>query len=333
MSACFFSSGDKERLKRGNLDSQKSGRNSLVRTMANSNRTEPQRLYSDLDLVLAQEELIEEKVINGQEQKTKLLAKVEDMRLGGDLEVAWVERLDHTLDEQVDVGDVKDDFVREARFYEQALAAVKEGLARLDRAGVKHKRPDDYFAEMLKTDMHMKKVRAKLIEQKKGIEQQQERRKIRDMKKFGKQLQIQKTLERAKQKKKELDSIKKWRQDRKKGNNEDGEFPAEVLLAEDAPEKNNKKKSLEHGKGRNADQPSNRKRKRQAAKKASKDAKYGFGGKKRHKKSNDAESTSDVSSYNQIRNTQYNQERSKNLRGAVRGRGGGRGRGRGGKRG
>ena len=43
-------------------------------------------------------------------------------------------------------------------FHRQAQAAVLEGIPRLQRLGVRTKRPDDYFAQMAKTDAHMQKV-------------------------------------------------------------------------------------------------------------------------------------------------------------------------------
>ena len=43
--------------------------------------------------------------------------------------------------------------------YGQALAAVAASRSELDRLGIPHRRPDDYFAEMMKSDQHMQKVR------------------------------------------------------------------------------------------------------------------------------------------------------------------------------
>ena len=42
--------------------------------------------------------------------------------------------------------------------YQQAQSAVAIGLRKLEELGVPVKRPDDYFAEMVKTDDHMRKV-------------------------------------------------------------------------------------------------------------------------------------------------------------------------------
>ena len=56
-----------------------------------------------------------------------------------------------------------DDFAREMLFYRQAQAAVLEALPRLKSMGISTKRPDDYFAQMAKTDRHMQKVSASNI--------------------------------------------------------------------------------------------------------------------------------------------------------------------------
>merc|ERR1712241_1278034 len=75
-----------------------------------------------------------------------------------------------SLDEDV----VHNDFKREMMFYRQAQAAVLEAIPRLHSLSVKTRRPDDYFAQMVKTDAHMNKIRAKLLEK---VEVQQKRQK------------------------------------------------------------------------------------------------------------------------------------------------------------
>ena len=52
-----------------------------------------------------------------------------------------------SLDEDV----VHNDFKREMMFYRQAQAAVLEAIPRLHSLNVKTRRPDDYFAQMVKT--------------------------------------------------------------------------------------------------------------------------------------------------------------------------------------
>lgn len=42
--------------------------------------------------------------------------------------------------------------------YRLAQSAVLEGIPKLHKEGIPTKRPDDYFAQMVKSDVHMKKV-------------------------------------------------------------------------------------------------------------------------------------------------------------------------------
>ncbi|KAF7202293.1 putative rRNA-processing protein EBP2 [Nothobranchius furzeri] len=51
-----------------------------------------------------------------------------------------------------------DDFQREMFFYRQAQATVLNALPLLNQHDIATKRPDDYFAEMAKSDQHMQKV-------------------------------------------------------------------------------------------------------------------------------------------------------------------------------
>ena len=68
-------------------------------------------------------------------------------------------------------------------------------------------RPADYFAEMVKSDEHMGKIKQKLIDAAAGKKAAAEARKQRDLKKFGKQVQVAKLQERAKEKKDTIEKI------------------------------------------------------------------------------------------------------------------------------
>jgi rRNA-processing protein EBP2 len=104
--------------------------------------------------------------------------------------------------------DLQDDIKRELAFYAQSLDAAKRGRALLKAEGVPFSRPTDYFAEMVKDDGHMEKVKAKLIEEASAKKASAEARKLRDLKKFGKQVQVAKLQERAKEKRDTLEKIK-----------------------------------------------------------------------------------------------------------------------------
>ena len=63
------------------------------------------------------------------------------------------------------------------RSYNQALSAVKVAQKRFERLGVPHVRPDDYFAEMVKSDKHMMKVKRRMIQEQTDIAAAEERQK------------------------------------------------------------------------------------------------------------------------------------------------------------
>ncbi|KAH8702760.1 eukaryotic rRNA processing protein EBP2-domain-containing protein [Phaeosphaeriaceae sp. PMI808] len=181
-------------------------------------------------------------------------------------------------DEPVDIPDVEDDLNRELAFYKQCLSAVKDARKQLKKEGTGFSRPADYFAEMVKSDEHMGKIKQKLIDEAAGKKASAEARKQRDLKKFGKQVQVAKMQERAKEKKDTLEKInllKRKRQGADIGNTKEEDLFDITLDNEAAPSDRRK------GDGK------------PDTKRAKKDQKFGFGGKKRHAKSNTAESSAD----------------------------------------
>jgi len=191
---------------------------------------------------------------------------------------------------KVDLNDAEDDLVREKLFYEMALKAANMGLDRLNEEGIPYTRPEDYFAEMIKTDDHMSKVKSTLLREKRHIEEAQLRTKTRMHRKFSKKAQREVQQQRQKEKKEELDAIKKWRKGRK--DNKTREFPEDLL------QKNSElRKQLSQA--TTPDQKKNYKRMTNTQRKA---IKYGQGGKKRGLKRNTHESSNDMSEWNTSRN-------------------------------
>jgi rRNA-processing protein EBP2 len=113
-----------------------------------------------------------------------------------------------TTSAPVSIPDVSDDLNRELAFYAQSLSAVQEARKQLKAEGVPFTRPTDYFAEMVKADEHMAKIKAKLIDEAASKKASAEARKQRDLKKFGKQVQVAKLQERDKERKQTMDKIK-----------------------------------------------------------------------------------------------------------------------------
>lgn len=163
------------------------------------------------------------------------------------------------------------EFKRESLFYRQAQSAVLEGLARLKAMNIPTKRPDDYFAEMAKSDAHMQKVQTALVKRQAETENREKIRKFRQQRKLQKQLQKEGKLKKQSEKKAVLDEVKKFR----KGVRKDLDF------LEDSKRKFNGKKL-------------NQQSVQSQLKRRYKDAKFGYGGKKRGLKANTHESSADT---------------------------------------
>lgn len=112
-----------------------------------------------------------------------------------------------TSNEPVQIADVEDDLNRELAFYRQSLDAVTEARDRLKKEGVPFSRPTDYFAEMVKSEEQMGKVREKLLDEAARKKASADARRQRDLKKFGKAVQVAKLQERQKEKRETLDRI------------------------------------------------------------------------------------------------------------------------------
>ncbi|XP_076236389.1 putative rRNA-processing protein EBP2 homolog [Calliopsis andreniformis] len=164
---------------------------------------------------------------------------------------------------------VLNDFRREIMFHRQAQGAVVDGIVRLKKLGLPTIRPEDYFAEMAKSDAHMQKVRENLMKKQVVTQRAEKARALRQQKKIGKQMQIQATLQKHAEKRKLMEEVKKYR----KGVRKDLDFL------------DDKKK------------PQNKVNQKVVARRKMRDAKYGFGGKKRGMKKNTRMSSADVSEY------------------------------------
>lgn len=128
----------------------------------------------------------------------------------------WVETQTITSGERCQVDNVDDDLARELAFYNQALAAAQEAIGRFDEAGLPWLRPVDYYAEMIKSDSHMSKVKEQLMHEQKQIEQGEQRRKDREAKMYGKKVQQAREREKQAEKKRQIDSVSKLRKQREK---------------------------------------------------------------------------------------------------------------------
>ncbi|GKZ69566.1 rRNA-processing protein and EBNA1-binding protein ebp2 [Aspergillus niger] len=185
--------------------------------------------------------------------------------------------------EPIEVPDANDDLNRELAFYKVCQAAAMTARSALKKEGVPFTRPGDYFAEMVKTDEHMGKIKKKLYDEAAAKKAAAEARKQRDLKKFGKQVQVAKLQQRAKEKRETLEKINALKKKRKAetgGPTDDSSNMFDVAI-DDAAQAGGRKR------GRDAEGGPSMKRQK-------KNEKFGFGGKKRFAKSGDAVSSGDM---------------------------------------
>lgn len=109
--------------------------------------------------------------------------------------------------EPIDVPDPDDDINRELAFYKVCQSAALTARNLLKKEGVQFTRPGDYFAEMVKSDEHMGRIKKKLYDEAANKKAAAEARKQRDLKKFGKQVQFAKLQQRQKEKRETLEKI------------------------------------------------------------------------------------------------------------------------------
>lgn len=144
----------------------------------------------------------------------------------------------------------QDDLQRESRFAELATESVHAGLSKLRRLHVKFRRPSDYFAEMVKNDQHMTKVKSRLLHEKERIELAQKNRNNRDLRKNRKKVrqeQMESDQRKRQNVKQEIEAVSKMNKERlrrrSKGrdnpdgegidNDDDDDFPVHLLDVEE----------------------------------------------------------------------------------------------------
>lgn len=184
------------------------------------------------------------------------------------------------------IANIQDDLERESVFHRRAQEAVASARVQLGALGVPTRRPDDFYAEMVKNDVHMRKVKDKLLFEQRQLDAKAERRREREAKRYGKAVQAERLKERKQQQKASMGLLQRMK---KRGA---GVSASDVLA--DEPDWD----AL--GQGSNAERQQRRREGgsgNAARRRAHKASKYGFGGRKRGSKRNDAQSTADVSGY------------------------------------
>ncbi|KAK4537360.1 hypothetical protein CDCA_CDCA12G3385 [Cyanidium caldarium] len=103
------------------------------------------------------------------------------------------------------------DFLVERHFQRLAFDGARIGYALCVRHGIPHVRPDDYFAEMLKPDQHMEKVRARLTRERQAIEETRRRRAEATARTEAKKQQRKARLRQQEQHKRGMAEVEAWK--------------------------------------------------------------------------------------------------------------------------
>ena len=194
-------------------------------------------------------------------------------------DLPWIELFDISS-KSITIANPEDDLARETLFYSATLQAVKEARKMLEAEGVPHRRPEDFFAEMVKSDNHMKKIKESLVFEKQKMEAYASRRSEQDQRKFAKKVQAAKLKEKNEAKREHENSVSKWRENNKGAGKDDlaGDFNKHFL-------------------GKDGSKTPNKNKKRE-----SKDKKFGMLGKPaRFQKKNDAKSSADMRDFKPFR--------------------------------
>ena len=124
----------------------------------------------------------------------------------------WLERLTVVPTSEIDKNlNLDDDIKRELFFYNLAHEAAIKGIIRLKEEKQKINRPDDFMAEMLKTDEQMMRVKKEILQHESRIKKFQLREEKMLNKKFNKKTKGKLSKETQEYKKTSKEAIEHWK--------------------------------------------------------------------------------------------------------------------------
>ncbi|KAL1729665.1 eukaryotic rRNA processing protein EBP2-domain-containing protein [Schizophyllum commune] len=197
-------SEEEEEEEEGEDDSDEEADSDSEETAAGPSATKPQEADDDAIPLDEVEDEVDEDAVPQRKleiDNTVALERIRDT-IQLDPSLPWTETLVLSYPNTIDVDvDVEDDLNRELAFYKQALHGANAARALAAKHNFPFTRPADYFAEMVKSDAHMERIRQRLLDEKAAIKKSEDKRREREGKKFGKQVQIEKLKEREQSKK------------------------------------------------------------------------------------------------------------------------------------
>lgn len=218
--------------------------------------------------------------------KIALLSKLDEIKLPSSF--PWIEKLDFTHTRPLDVDNAQDDLKREAAFYAATLANAQQAILQFDQARIPYKRPPDFFAEMIKPDSQMQRIKDSLLNEKARMDLSAARRKQKEQKKFAQEVHAEKLKERSKAKKNFVEGVKSA----PRGPAEERSLVGPINEA------------LREGKEQKEERQAGKQKKPKGKKRIAADKKYGYGGQTKRQKRNDSSSAADDSGYRPEKNKQ-----------------------------
>lgn len=166
-----------------------------------------------------EEETLDEEALMKKARNEKALETVTMELTNSMAKLPWAERYDVTPSTSLPFGkkneegiyvDVHDDLKREVAFYNLALEAVHAGREECEKIKIPFSRPEDFFAEMVKTDDHMAQVKDRLIFESKKMESFEQRKSNKEQLLRAKEAHSHRLSEKAKSKKRHMQDVDDW---------------------------------------------------------------------------------------------------------------------------
>eukprot|EP01029_Cantina_marsupialis_P029284 TRINITY_DN780035_c0_g1_i1.p1 TRINITY_DN780035_c0_g1~~TRINITY_DN780035_c0_g1_i1.p1 ORF type:complete len:254 (-),score=95.32 TRINITY_DN780035_c0_g1_i1:247-1008(-) len=150
----------------------------------------------------------------GQSDEAGLMAALESISLDMD----FGQRLDVVSESPLDLNGQGSDLKREIAFYNYTLEAVLDAKDLLAEFEVPYLRPIDYYAEMLKSDEHMRRIKDEILFQQKKMMAFEQRKKAKQYKAFAKEIEQEKKKLKAQRTKQQIDAVTQIRKGLKSNN-------------------------------------------------------------------------------------------------------------------
>lgn len=254
---------------------------------------DPQEMAAVEEMMAAQRTQSQGSAKSYTNNKVGLLAKLDEIRLPE--KMPWIERLDFLTPNEVEVENAQDDLKRESEFYVASLKAASAAIIQLEQARIPFLRPPDYFAEMMKPDSQMQRIKDSLLKEKKMMDVSAARQKHKEDRKYQREVHSERMQERALQKRAHMEGLRKQQDKALKG----GEKSEERSMVGTINE------ALQTERQKHAEKNEQRGERKRSKKRAAADKKYGFGGQRKRQRMNDSKSSGDMRSYKPGQNKKH----------------------------